>query len=196
MDPSNPLISTLVGLKRYWFVGLIGFLALIGALQSSDSSLPPPATQPTYAANTSAAPDLTPGFSLPTGTIIKKHSAYLQGEGELTIKNGTDYDAVAKLISGTQTSGTSVLSVYIKAQSTYTMQSISDGIYWLAFAQGTDWDPAGQKFNRNAHAQAFAETFDFETTDRQYSAWSVTLNPVAGGTARTAEVDAAQFDAY
>ena len=178
---------------RFWFLLLIGGLMLWGVLEPDTSTpLPTPSTATQTEQESTYVPDLTPGNSLPTGTVIKKRSAYLQGEGELQISNGTSYDAVAKLIRD----GTSVLTVYIKANSTYTMENISNGTYWLAFAQGTDWNATTKKFNRNAQTSAFDDTFVFETTDTQYSGWEVTLNPVAGGTAQSSDVDPSQFDQY
>ncbi len=183
--------------RKYWFVGLIIFFILVGVFSDDSSSettaaLPAPSTAAKAEQVTDYKPDLTPGNSLATGTVLKKRTAYLQGEGELKISNGTSYDAVAKLISG----GASVLTVYIKANSTYTMQNISDGVYWLAFAQGTDWNATEQKFNRNAHFQAFDETFDFTTSETEASAWSVTLNPVVGGNAASSDVNPDQFNQY
>jgi len=167
---------------------------MLWGVLSPDTSTPLPTPDTTAQAEQESTyvPNLTPGNSLPTGTIIKKRSAYLQGDGQLQISNGTNYDAVAKLIRD----GASVLTVYIKANSTYTMGNISDGTYWLAFAQGTDWNATTQKFNRNSQTSAFDDTFVFKTTDTQYSGWEVTLNPVAGGTAQSTNVDPAQFDQY
>ncbi|HEY4498486.1 MAG TPA: hypothetical protein VJH94_00300 [Candidatus Paceibacterota bacterium] len=179
-------------ISRFWFLLLIGGFALWGVFEDSSSTPLPAPSATAQAEQDTFVPDLTPGNSLPTGTIIKKRSAYLQGEGELKIENGTSYDAVAKLIRD----GTSVLTVYIKANSTYSMLNISDGTYWLAFAQGTDWDATAQKFNRNAHVSAFDETFEFETTDTRTAGWEVTLNAVAGGTASASDVDPSQFDQY
>ena len=124
--------------------------------------------------------------------FLKKNSIYLQGYGELQIKNGTSIDAVAKLIRG----GTSILTVYIKANNTYTMLDVSDGIYWLAFAQGLDWDSTTQKFRRNTQFSVFEETFNFTTTSDQYTIFEVTLNPVVGGTAETNDIPGNQFDQY
>lgn len=178
---------------RFWFLLLIGGLMLWGVLSPDTSTpLPTPNTTAQSQQESVVVPDLTPGNSLPTGTVIKKRSAYLQGEGQLQISNGTSYDAVAKLIRD----GASVLTVYIKANTTYTMENITDGTYWLAFAQGTDWNATTQKFNRNAHASAFDETFEFETTDTRSAGWEVTLNEVAGGTASASDVDLTQFDQY
>lgn len=179
---------------RWWFWLIIVGLMIWGAFEDSGTStpLPTPNTVAQSQQESTYVPDLTPGNSLPTGTVLKKRSTYLQGDGELKISNGTSYDAVAKLIRD----GASVLTVYIKANNTYTMKNISDGTYWLAFVQGTDWNAETQKFNRNAHASAFDETFEFETTATQYSGWEVTLNPVAGGTAQSSDVDLTQFDQY
>jgi len=157
---------------------------------STKAPLPLPSTQISYDA-IDLAPT-TPAISLTNGTILKKNNSYLRGYGELQIKNGTNLDAVAKLIRG----GASVLTVYIKTNSTYTMLDISDGIYWLAFAQGLDWDSTTQKFKRNTQYSVFENTFDFTTTYDEYQTFEVTLNPVIGGTAETLAVDPQQFDAY
>jgi len=138
----------------------------------------------------------TPAVSLANGTILTKNNIYLGGNGELEIENGTDLDALAKLIRA----GSSVLTVYIKANSTYTMFNISNGTYWLAFAHGLDFDSTNQQFRRNTEYSAFDSTFDFtRTEDSQYyyySIFEVTLNSVIGGTATTSSVDPDQFNAY
>ena len=140
---------------------------------------------------------LTVPYSLDNGYVLKqKASGYFDGDGQLLIKNGTSYDAVAKLIRN----GTSVFTVYIKAQSNYSITKISDGTYWLAFMQGTDWDTTNRTFVRNTSYQSFDDTFDFTTTEDDqyvhYSKFTITLNPVVGGTAETTHVDPSQFNAY
>ena len=138
----------------------------------------------------------TPAISLVNGTIIKKNNSYLLGEGKLYIDNGASLDAVAKLIRN----GKSVLTVYIKSNSKYTMTNISDGVYWLAFAQGSDWDSTTEKFRRNIQYSVFDETLDFTTTEDSayyyYPEFEVTLQPVVGGDAETSSVDPAKFNAY
>ncbi len=189
-------------------VGSIVFFFLL--LASGDSNIPTPAplpppqvevastnaspVAPTPAATPSATPPVvtTPPVSLANGTILKSRSAYLSGGGELKIRNGTNEDAVAKLIID----GTSVFTVYIKANSSYTMKNITDGTYWLAFAHGTDWDKEDAIFRRGASYSSFEETFDFETTETQYTIFEVTLNAVVGGNAETETVNSAQFNAY
>lgn len=180
-------------LGRFWVLLLIGGFMLWGVLEPDTSTpLPIPDAMTKSQQESMYVPDLTPGNSLPNGTVFKKRSAYLQGEGELQISNGTSYDALAKLIRD----GASVLTVYIKANNIYTMKNISDGTYWLAFAQGMDWNTTTLKFNRNAQASVFDETFDFETTATRFTSWEVTLNPVVGGTAQSSDVDQSQFDKY
>ncbi len=186
--------KSLHNIGRYWFVILIGICVIASFINNTPSKpLPPPATSSQATDTTMSQPTYTmPAVSLPTGSVIKLRSAYKQGDGTLEINNGTDSDAEAKLI----TAGTSVFSVYIKAHTNYTIQNITDGTYWLAFALGTDWDNQTLKFNRPAGYSSFADTFDFTTTDTQYTTYSVTLNPVAGGTAQTNNVNSSQFDAY
>lgn len=179
---------------RYWFLILIVVLVIWGIIDEQNSKLPPPAPA-TEAPAAQASAILPPPVSLSTGTVIKRVPGYLHGEGELEIDNGTSDDAVAKLIT-TGTSGISVLTVYIKASSNYTIKNISDGTYRLAFAQGLDWDTATKSFTRNQSFSSFDESFDFQTSDTQYTTFTVTLNPVEGGTAQTSSVDGNQFNAY
>ncbi len=190
-------ISLIVG-------GVVFFLLIFASNDSTHTPLPPPQQEkassnavpvtptPTFVPNATAPVEVTPAVSLANGTILKSRSAYLSGDGELEITNGTSEDAVAKLIIN----GTSVFTVYIKANNSYTMKNITDGIYWLAFAHGTDWDKEGAIFRRGASYSSFEDTFDFETTDTQYTTFEVTLNAVYGGNAATDDVDPTQFNAY
>ncbi|HTX87151.1 MAG TPA: hypothetical protein VMC41_03775 [Candidatus Nanoarchaeia archaeon] len=184
-------------LGRYWFLILIGGIIVFAMFSGSDNSqpLPPPSSSSQSAtADATAAQSVpsTPAVSLDNGTILKQRSYYVQGDGTLEIDNGTGSDAVAKLIAD----GTSVFTVYIKAGSNYTIKNITDGTYWLAFALGSDWDSTTNTFNQSAGYSSFADTFDFTTSNTQYTTFTVTLNPVEGGTAQTNNVDPQQFSAY
>ncbi len=167
-------------------------LVVWGLIDDSSSALPPPATQEEQLAQQVS---LAPAFSLPTGTVLKKNPAYMQGDGELTISNGTQYDAVAKLITN-GSSGTSVFTVYVKAHDDYVIKNILDGSYRLAFAQGSNWDSASKEFTRDESFSSFDDAFDYETTSTQFTTYSITLNAVDGGTAETSAVDPNQFAAY
>ncbi|MFA6554276.1 MAG: hypothetical protein WCS89_02095 [Candidatus Paceibacterota bacterium] len=139
---------------------------------------------------------LTVPYSLDNGYVFKKVSSYLDGDGQLLIKNGTSHDAVAKLLRN----GTSIFTVYVRAENTYTITNISDGKYLLAFMQGVDWDTVNKTFVKSANSQSFDDIFDITTTEDsqyvKYSKFTITLNPVIGGTAETSYMDPAQFNAY
>lgn len=186
--------NILHNLGRYWFLILVVVLVVWGVIGDSGSSstLPPPAPATAQVAPSTALPLPANIVSLSTGTVIKRVPTYLQGDGELNIDNGTGYDAVAKLIRN----GTSVFTVYIKTGTKYTIKNISDGTYWLAFTQGINWDSTTKKFTNSNSSSSFDSTFDYETTDTQYTTYEITLNPVVGGTAETSSVNSDQFDAY
>jgi uncharacterized C2H2 Zn-finger protein len=135
-----------------------------------------------------------------TGTIIKRDYDYLQGNGKLHISNGTNLDAVAKLVYADH----SVFSVYIRAGGEYTISNVSDGYYRLMFALGNNWHSDSKMFALNSAYSKFDESFDFKTTSYEddsyrhfrYTTFRVTLNPVMGGQATTASVNPAEFNNY
>ena len=180
-------------------VAVIIFWILVFSIDDTSYSgtkapLPEPIQQISY--NDVKLAPTTPATSLADGAILKEDNSYLRGEGKLYIDNGTSLDALAKLIRN----GKSVLTVYIKSNSKYTMTNISDGVYWLAFAQGSDWDSTTEKFRRNTQYTVFDETFNFMTTeDSEYyypPGFEVTLHSVVGGDAETSSVDSSKFNAY
>lgn len=140
--------------------------------------------------------------SLPGGTILFKNPRYLNGLGELKIDNGTNLDAIAKLVN--ISINKSVLTVYIKANSAHTINKVLDGNYKLFFNLGNDWDDEIKAFSVNSAYSVFEEVFDFTTTEynegdyvhTQYSAFRVTLNPVVGGQAKTDEIPDVEFGSY
>jgi len=140
--------------------------------------------------------------SLPNGTILSKNSYYLNGFGELQIKNGTSLDAIAKLVN--TNINKSVFTVYIKANTTYTINKVKDGNYKLFFNLGNDWDTEIKAFTVNSSYKVFEDLFDFTTREYEegnyintrYSTFEVTLNPVIGGTAETENVNVAEFANY
>lgn len=141
-------------------------------------------------------------FSLPNGTILSKNSYQLNGLGSLEIENGTSFDAIAKLVN--TTTDKSIFTVYIKANSTYKINKISNGNYRLFFNLGNDWDTEIKAFVVNSSYEVFEENFDFTTSEyeegdyvrTQYATFSVTLNPVIGGQAKTKEINAIEFGSY
>jgi hypothetical protein len=144
------------------------------------------------------APDATRAFTvaplrLPNGKVLVDNGSR-DGLGQLTIQNGQDLDAVAVL---TTSGNTTVLSVSIQAQQTYEIDSIRDGTYNLFFEIGDDWNDSAGTFNVEGTQERFDDPFSFQTTPvaggLQYQTYTVTLQPVAGGTASTSTVPQAQF---
>lgn len=157
---------------------------------ASDVSQPVPAKDPkTY-------------FSLPNGTILSSKSLYLNGLGELQIKNGTSLDAIAKLVNIVLDK--SIFTVYIEANSTYKINKIKDGNYKLFFNLGNDWDAGLKAFTTNSGYEVFEDPFNFTTQEYEegnyiktrYSTFEVTLNPVIGGQAETENVSVLEFAKY
>lgn len=141
-------------------------------------------------------------FSLPNGSVLSQNSYYLNGLGKLQIKNGTSLDAIAKLVN--TTINKSVYTVYVKANSTYTISEVKDGNYKLFFNLGNDWDTEIKAFTVNSGFEVFEDPFDFTTREYEegdyirtkYSTFEVTLNPVIGGTAETENVNVTEFANY
>lgn len=157
-------------------------------------------------ARPAAAPSPTPvpaptrvPVSLANGTDITPPAPGAPGLGKLTIKNGTNRDAVAKLVTGSEDPKTwqTQRFVYVKANNTVVLEGIRVGTYRLAFMSGVDWDTDARKFLREVSASQFEETFEFkeEQTERgtRFSTWEVSLNPVAGGTGKTSSLPEGAF---
>ena len=175
-----------------WAIIFIFFLFWLfsdsGSSTSSNNSYNNTYTPPPKSTIDTSAFDV----SLANGTVFKKSDYYLSGQGDLEIDNGTQYDAVAKLIRG----NTAIYSVYIKAKSTYTITGISDGNYELIFTQGSDWNSNTKSFNKNQSYETFEDTFDFETTSSQTTIWEVSLRERVGGNAETNTISPSEFNKY
>lgn len=136
--------------------------------------------------------------SLSNGTVIHSLPYDKNNLGELKIENGSQYDAIAKLVNSL--TNTSVYSVYIAAGSNYSIKQIPDGKFQLLFSLGKDWDLSNNKFKSCKTFARFDDSFIFTTTRQfyglEYSTFRVTLNPVVGGTAKTNEIVETEFDKY
>lgn len=162
-------------------------------LMPTVTSTPTPTWTPTK--TSTAMPTFTPTPTrlprrLATGSFTKD-AGFRDGEGELTIKNGQDLDAVAVLTA--LFNNKPILSVYIQAGQSFTITRVRDGTYYLYFSQGEDWDSASGKFTRKARFFRFEDTFPFRTTSTTYTTWEVTLYSVPRGTASIDSVNEGQF---
>ena len=186
-----------------WIISIVGSIALTAILNYHGAPNPLPAPIPTIAEDTSVLPSSVPTIPktpyryLPNGTVLFKSSSSFGGPGILTISNGSGSDAVIKLITS---GGKKVYSVYIRANNSYSIKNIDDGIYRLLFSFGSDWDSSQKKFLVNQSAQSFDDTFDFQATRDEsgveYDNISITLNPVVGGNATANPIDPTTFDKY
>jgi hypothetical protein len=115
------------------------------------------------------------------------------GRGELTINNGGSADAVVTLSKGRKPA----VSVYVRKNKKHTVKGVPDGTYTVFFTGGTAWDDTARAFGRNCAFQRFEDSMTFRTirtaTQIRWSRWSITLQRVIGGNARTADVDPSDF---
>ncbi|MBF8190323.1 hypothetical protein ITP53_32350 [Nonomuraea sp. K274] len=87
------------------------------------------------------------------------------------------------------------ISVYVRARSTANVRDVRDGTYRIYFTTGYRFSTSKGRFARSAVYQRFNDRLKFATTSRQYSIWTLTLNPVKGGNARTSSVNPKDFPA-
>lgn len=136
-----------------------------------------------------------------SGTVMVTGSSRT-GLGYLTISNGTDTDAIAKLID--IRAGVSYREVYVQAGSAATIRGIAVGKYSLLFSLGRNYAPSLNKFLTNASYSKFDSQIDFSETkedlgDRiqtNYDSYRLTLNKVVGGNAATSPISEAEFTKY
>lgn len=130
---------------------------------------------------------------LPNGTFLR--SGGRGGRGTLSIDNGGPDDAVITLARGTRP----VYSVYVRKGKKYEMTGMTDGIYRIFYSTGAGWDARTKSFSRGCQFERFEDTLKFRTTYTstmvRWSKWTITLQPIAGGSARTSPVDPADFPA-
>lgn len=125
-----------------------------------------------------ACSDIPPGiFRPPTGIIMPVQGT--RGWSQIKIDNGTNYDAVLIL---TNLDSQPIVSAYLRIGDTFTISKVFDGIYYLYFSTGTDWN--GKEFTNNSSYHRFVNNLNFETEGAKgysniytYTIWTVTLAP-------------------
>lgn len=133
------------------------------------------------------------------GKIFFRNKHSFNGLGKLNIQNGTENDAVAKLVN--INSNKSVLTIFIRRQSNLSISKIKNGNYRLYFVLGRSYDEEKNIFMENCSFSVFDEDFKYTTyteklTDKvrqNYTVFEVTLHSVVGGTARTNSVSKNEF---
>jgi hypothetical protein len=123
-----------------------------------------------------------------TGAIVA--GGVKHGLGQLTITNGGDTDATVGLVAG---QGAPLVTVYMGHGGTFTLHHVPDGTYTIYVTGGDDWDGGARLFSRDCDFEQFDQTMDFTTTSTEYTTYTITLTPVAGGNASETSVDPGSF---
>jgi hypothetical protein len=132
------------------------------------------------------------GSRPPNGKLLRAGNT--GGRSELTIENGGSHDAVVTLSKGRKP----VISVYVRKDKTYTVKSVPDGSYTVFFTGGAGWDGTARAFGRDCAFSRYEDPLKFRTTRDDFGGiywqnWTITLQPVVGGTARTKDVNPDDF---
>jgi hypothetical protein len=136
-------------------------------------------------------------LSLPNGTELRKRR-HLNGHGELTVENGTQYDAVVHLVD--LNSEKTIRTFYVKTGDAFVERQISPGLYGVYFTTGLDWNKDLRTFNSSASYSQFGKNMEFsEKSDPdsgkiEYSTYQITLHQVLGGNTPTYPSDKNAFD--
>ncbi|WBP89570.1 hypothetical protein [Kitasatospora cathayae] len=124
--------------------------------------------------------------SLDNGTMVS--TGKLRGEGVFKVDNGGKTDAVVSLVLN----GKTVHSMFVAKGQKASIEGVEDGTYDVYVSEGADWDSATKAFTQSCAFTKFEDNFPFETGSTSTS-WSITLQPVADGNAKTNDVDPNSF---
>ncbi|MEV4564593.1 hypothetical protein AB0K12_12560 [Nonomuraea sp. NPDC049419] len=170
----------------------VAAVALAGGLLAT----PPASAAPVASAPAVTTVTLTAQLTAQQAAVRPRNGRILYdrisgGLGRLKIKNGTSRDGVVALVKGKK----KAISIYVRAKSTATIRDVRDGTYRIYFTTGTRFSVSKGRFTRAASYQRFTSKLRFTTTSRTATAWTLTLNPVKGGNARTTYVNPKDFPA-
>jgi hypothetical protein len=165
--------------------GVVAGVALTGCLLTSA----PAGATATSTQSVAAAPQTAAAARPGNGRILYDRAD--GGRGTLKIKNGTSKDGVVTLVKGR----TKAVSLYIRAHSSASVKDVRDGTYRVYFTTGYRFSVSKGRFTRGPSYQRFNDRLKFVTTSTSYSIWTLTLNPVKGGNARTSPVNPKDFPA-
>jgi hypothetical protein len=210
-----PLISAILGRPRVasamkaWMgtaptlapiVFAVCILALGGLSYRWNAVAATPSLHPTAAIqNAHPAPPPSngkPAVSLGNGTEIKDRLR-LEGHGELTIKNGTSFDAIVNLVE--PRTRWVVRSFYVQSGKSFVEKNIAPGTYQVYFSTGKDWDTKSRSFQDDALYGRFERQIDFYeredplTGNMEFRGFSVTLQYTEGGDEACLPVDKQTF---
>jgi hypothetical protein len=135
---------------------------------------------------------------LPHGTFRPLNGALvldqrtLRGLGRLTVDNGTSSDGLVVLVDE---GGKTVLAFYVRSMEKFTLNALANGSYQLYFNRGSEWDGDEKKFLKSDEIKKMDQALVFRANGNQYTTWTITLQPVVGGSASASDIPADQFPA-
>jgi hypothetical protein len=136
-----------------------------------------------------------PPVSLATGTSMLRPRGP-RGHGVVTIVNGTDLDAVVKLVL-IDSQATVCQAVYLGAGGRSSLSHVGAGTFRLRFSLGRDWDSSRKRFLARVSYSEFENSLVFEERPKgritTYNEFEVTLHTVPFGNARTHSIDESAF---
>lgn len=92
--------------------------------------------------------------------------AQVFGSSTLTIENGTELDALVKVMMLIDGKPSMVRNFYVLAQSEWTEQKMAQGSYILRVAQGLDFDIQARRFT---YGRSFSESIPFDLSERVWT---------------------------
>lgn len=152
--------------------------------------------QRTHRAEITPLPDPRPTEynSLPVGTPIGPDFC-TGGHGVLTVKNGTQLDAVARLYDAAKYR--TVCWFFVPAEESHRKSAIPEGTYWLSYTTGLDWIEAKDTFRWHPSYTRFGRILRYDeqeaAADIEYDDITVTLQPVIGGNVRAQKISREDF---
>lgn len=196
IDAERPPVVINVRPKWWWVnwvavsaaaCALIGFLLYFRSAVPKNETTATPQTGAPSRFPTSCAQKRIPDH-LKTGAKVRPDRK-ADGDSTLTVDNGTDSEAVIRVVEGIPLK--TVRFVYIQPHSKYTIIRMEPGLYHLRYGLGTGWVGECLDFQQDYAFGEFDHLFFFQyggvTTD------SVTLQTMPFGNASTTPISRADF---
>ena len=120
------------------------------------------------------------------------------GPGKLTVHNGTEHNAICKLID--IRTNKKICSFVVLANTRHGIDGILDGTFRIIFAYGDAIIEGTDRFESPEGFTEFKAPFEFATTRTsfgyQYATFRISLHQVIGGNARTGSISADEYNKY
>jgi hypothetical protein len=130
--------------------------------------------------------------------------AVRSGNSKITVDNGTDTDAIVRVVRFRKSHQQHVRNFYVRSQEHFVATFVPPGEYVLRVAFGTDWNSAIRKFN---YRRSFSETQTFvvdetrwtetsedgEVVHTKSSGLSITLHKVPHGNFESRPINEEEF---